>query len=308
MKKIVKLIDFANIEKGTEPGSKSYCGPHKGIRFLRVGDITEKGSETIYTNSKNILLVNENDILMTFDGTPGYVNKGLRGAISSGVRKITPKDEEILNRIYLYYVLQTNFVKNTVIKYTADQNIAHAGKSITHIQIPLPPIPEQKRIVEILEKADNLRKKRQEANELNNKIIQSIFFKMFGDPYLNQKGWKLLTLPDIVEKGKHSIKRGPFGGTLKKEIFVSQGYLVYEQKHAIHNDFDFARYYISEDKYKELEMFKVVPGDLIISCSGVTLGRIAKIPKNAKPGIINQALLKISLDKAVIDKDRKSVV
>jgi len=57
-----------------------------------------------------------------------------------------------------------------------------------------------------------------------------------------------------------------------------------------------ARYFINEEKYKEMSMFKVNPGDLIVSCSGVTLGRIAEIPKNALPGIINQALLKITLD------------
>ena len=47
-------------------------------------------------------------------------------------------------------------------------------------------------------------------------------------------------------------------------------------------------------------MFKVSPGDLIISCSGVTLGRIAEIPVYAKAGIINQALLKVSLDQSIM--------
>ena len=46
--------------------------------------------------------------------------------------------------------------------------------------------------------------------------------------------------------------------------------------------------------------FKVVPGDLIISCSGVTLGRIAEVPNGAKAGIINQALLKLSLNQELM--------
>ena len=50
-----------------------------------------------------------------------------------------------------------------------------------------------------------------------------------------------------------------------------------------------------------MEMFKVEPKDLIISCSGVTLGRIAEVPQNAKKGIINQALLKITLDSNVMN-------
>lgn len=56
------------------------------------------------------------------------------------------------------------------------------------------------------------------------------------------------------------------------------------------------RYFIDEKKFEELKAFEVKPKDLIISCSGVTLGRIAEIPLNAPKGIINQALLKLTLD------------
>lgn len=108
------------------------------------------------------------------------------------------------------------------------------------------------------------------------------------------------TLPEIVRNDKNSIKRGPFGGALKKDDFVDEGYLVYEQRHAIHNDFDYAKYYITQEKYEDMIGFKVVPGDLIISCSGVTLGRIAEVPNGAKVGIINQALLKLSLNQELM--------
>ena len=104
-----------------------------------------------------------------------------------------------------------------------------------------------------------------------------------------------MTLPGLVKKEKHSIKRGPFGGSLKKNIFVSSGYKVYEQQHVIQNDFSLGRYFITEQKYKEMEGFSVCPGDFLISCSG-TIGRIAIVPDGVKKGIINQALLKISLD------------
>ena len=108
------------------------------------------------------------------------------------------------------------------------------------------------------------------------------------------------TLPEIVNDDKDSIKRGPFGGALKKDDFVEDGYLVYEQRHAIHNDFEYAKYYITQEKYENMIGFKVVPGDLIISCSGVTLGRIAEVPEGAKKGIINQALLKLSLNQDIM--------
>lgn len=89
------------------------------------------------------------------------------------------------------------------------------------------------------------------------------------------------------------FKRGPFGGSLKKEIFVEKGYPVYEQSHAIYNQFKEFRYFISEDKFKEMQGFEVSPNDIIMSCSG-TMGKVAIVPPEAPIGIINQALLKLS--------------
>jgi type I restriction enzyme S subunit len=108
------------------------------------------------------------------------------------------------------------------------------------------------------------------------------------------KGWKSLKLKDITLE-KEGLRRGPFGSALKKEFFVPNGYKVYEQGNAIKNDPYRGTYFINESKYQELINFKVIPFDLIVSCSGVTLGRICEIPSDAKPGIINQALLKIRL-------------
>ena len=108
-------------------------------------------------------------------------------------------------------------------------------------------------------------------------------------------GWKLIELKDIAAKEKNSFKRGPFGSSLKKEIFVSDGYKVYEQKNAIYNDFNIGNYYITGEKYLDMKDFSIKKSDLIISCSG-TLGKIAIVPENFREGIINQALLKISVD------------
>ena len=91
--------------------------------------------------------------------------------------------------------------------------------------------------------------------------------------------------------------RGPFGGALKKDCFVDSGYAIYEQQHAIYGNTDI-RYFISDDKFKELKRFEVMPDDLIMSCSG-TMGKIAIIPKNAPKGVINQALLKLTVNNEI---------
>ena len=112
--------------------------------------------------------------------------------------------------------------------------------------------------------------------------------------------WEVKSLEKIcIPQG---IVRGPFGGALKKSIFVKTGYKVYEQRNAIYKNITDGEYYIDETKYNEMNRFAVKANDYIISCSG-TIGKIYKIPENFKKGIINQALLKLTINETVIFSD-----
>jgi type I restriction enzyme S subunit len=208
-------------------------------------------------------------------------------------------NSEVTSEWLYYFISRQNFRDEAEKNMTGTAGQKRVPRQfLENLMLLVPPVEVQKRLTESLTKMDKLRQKRDHANQTANKLLQAVFLQMFGDPQTNPKKWELKTLPEIVAKDKYSIKRGPFGGSLKKKFFTTTGFLVYEQFHAINNDFSKNRYFIDEAKYKELEMFKVVEGDLIISCSGVTLGRIAEVPKGALSGIINQALLKVSLDKS----------
>ncbi len=111
------------------------------------------------------------------------------------------------------------------------------------------------------------------------------------------KDWNMEVLEGVCVPG--GLVRGPFGGAIRKEFFVKDGLKVYEQRNAIYRDADLGSYYIDEGKYKELKRFEVKEGDFIVSCSG-TIGRIFQVPKNARAGIINQALLKIKTNSSKI--------
>ncbi|MEJ7159770.1 restriction endonuclease subunit S [Staphylococcus caprae] len=115
-----------------------------------------------------------------------------------------------------------------------------------------------------------------------------------------ERKWEILKLNEVLENKTNGIKRGPFGGALKKEIFINDGYAVYEQKNAIYDN-QYFRYYIDKDKYEEMKLFAVKPEDIIMSCSG-TIGKLSKIPKNYKKGIINQALIRFRTNSHVISQ------
>ena len=168
---------------------------------------------------------------------------------------------------------------------------------ILKINVPVPPIAEQEKIVAELDCLSGIiEKKKQQLKELDN-LAQSIFYEMFGDPVDNDKGWKTIYIENICS----SIVRGPFGSALKKEFFVEQApttYKVYEQKHAIQKSADIGTSFIDAERFQTLKRFEVVPGDVIMSCSG-TIGEFFVIPEGAERGIINQALLKYTLNDSI---------
>lgn len=218
--------------------------------------------------------------------------------VNNHAHVLTAKDN--LHLEYLSYYLNFANLNSHITGSTRGK--LNKGR-LNKIKIPLPPLKTQKHIAQILDDAAALRDKTAQLLKEYDLLAQSIFLDMFGDVVNNPKRWKTKTIEELVVNVKGSIKRGPFGGALKKEIFVEQGYLVYEQYHALNNDFNFERYYIDDKNFERLKGFEVKPGDIIISCSGVYLGKLAIIPKDAKKGIINQALLKVTLDEQKMRKD-----
>ena len=111
-------------------------------------------------------------------------------------------------------------------------------------------------------------------------------------PYQLPEGWEWCKLEDLA-----FYKKGPFGSSLTKAMFVPKGddtYKVYEQKNAIQKDCTLGTYYITKDKYDSLSGFAVYPFDIIVSCAG-TIGETYVLPQNVQEGIINQALMLIRL-------------
>ena len=197
---------------------------------------------------------------------------------------------------YLYKVLLAQYkqgvTKRLQSKTTGLHNLDF--KSYLKSVIPIPSCEKQLSIVSELDKINELiRLKKEQLKDYDN-LAQSIFYEMFGDPVVNEKGWDNSTIESVCS----SIVRGPFGSALKKEFFVeptNDTYKVYEQKHAIQKNHIIGSYYITKEKFQELRRFEVFPGDIIMSCSG-TIGEFYQIPKEAEKGVMNQALLKFTLN------------
>jgi len=111
-------------------------------------------------------------------------------------------------------------------------------------------------------------------------------------PYNLPFGWTWCRLNDLG-----IYRKGPFGSSLTKSMFVPKSkhsIKVYEQKNAIQKDYRLGEYYISEDKFSEMQSFVTHPSDIIVSCAG-TIGETYFLPQDAPIGIINQALMRVRL-------------
>lgn len=116
---------------------------------------------------------------------------------------ITINDHLKLNSRYLYYFM------DKYVERLREQSIGGVIKYIklgmlTEAKIPLPPLTEQKRIAAILDKADTIRRKRQQAIQLADDFLRAVFLDMFGDPVTNPKGWEVKPLSkgiDLITSG-----------------------------------------------------------------------------------------------------------
>ncbi|MCT3143505.1 restriction endonuclease subunit S, partial [Lactococcus lactis] len=104
--------------------------------------------------------------------------------------------------------------------------------------------------------------------------------------------WELRKIEDILKNIKGSMKIGPFGSALKKEYYVEKGIKVYAQENIFKNDFSLGNYYITEDKYLELQSCELIPGDIVISMMG-TIGACSVFPETSEKGIMNSHLLRL---------------
>jgi type I restriction enzyme S subunit len=109
------------------------------------------------------------------------------------------------------------------------------------------------------------------------------------------EGWTWCNFEQVSSSERNALKAGPFGSALKKEFYVPVGYKIYGQEQVIAGDHTFGDYYISEEKYRELENCAVKPGDILVSLVGTT-GKVLVLPLGAEPGIINPRLIKLSLN------------
>jgi type I restriction enzyme S subunit len=164
-----------------------------------------------------------------------------------------------------------------------------------NLRVPLPSLPEQRRIAEILDKADALRAKRRAAVAHLDILTQSIFLDMFGDPATNPKGWRRVALINLCSQAD-DIKCGPFGTQLAQSEFTTKGVPLW----GIRNVNAFFRLptheFLEPGTANRLGKYSIQAGDIVMTRKG-TVGNCSVYPANLPPGIMHSDLLRLRLNR-----------
>jgi type I restriction enzyme, S subunit len=292
------LSDVAKIIMGQSPPSSTYNTVGEGLPFYQgktdFGDMYP--TPRVYCTEPS-RIAEAGDILISVRAPVGPTNLSFeRSAIGRGLSVIRAGKK--LDRDFLLYFLRF-YEPELAQAGTGSTFAAISREDLETIKIPLPPLPEQKRIASLLRRADRLRQLRWVAHELGDALLQSVFLEMFGDPGINPNKYEKAFLSDLeVDDG---IKCGPFGTQLSKMEYKRVGVPLWGIKHVNKKFITPTHEFLSPAKAKELESYNLLPGDIVMTRKG-TVGNCSVYPSSFSEGIMHSDLLRIRIDKAKINE------
>lgn len=279
-----KLGEISTIKAGGTPSrSKNEYWQNGHIPWVKIGDLDSKyinfAKEKITREgleNSSAKLLKKDTILYTIFATLGKVAILNCDATTNQAIAGIYINHENVDINYMYYYLKS--IKGYVLNIgrgVAQNNINLS--ILKDLEIPLPPLGTQKKIAQVLDKAQELIDKRKEQIEKLDEFIQSVFLDMFGDSVKNPKGWeerKLEEVTEFITDGKHGDCENDYnsGYYFIGAREIRNGVIDYTTARQI-TEKDF----IEVDKRTNLQV-----GDLVIVNTGATIGKTAVVKDDVK--------------------------
>lgn len=293
---IAESVDYGH----TASASDSVDGP----KFLRITDIQDgevdwSSVPRCECSDKAVAAfqLHEGDIVFARTGATTGKSFLLRhipesAVFASYLIRVQPRQSMVYPG-YLARFFETQDYWNQIARNSTGtaQGGVNASK-LKALAVPLPPLPEQRRIAAILDKADALRAKRREAIAKLDQLLQSVFLDMFGDPLTNPKGWPLVPLAEAVNEGTivtyGIVQAGP-------EI---AGGIPYIRTGDIHNgEIRFADLKRTDPAIaRKFQRSRVEAGDIVMSIRA-TVGTTALVPVELDGANLTQGTARIAVGK-----------
>jgi len=299
MSAMARIADLAEQIRGVSYDKEDASPtPKPGfLPILRAGNITDEGlvfDDLVFVPADCISekqKIRKNDVIIAASsGSLDVVGKAARalqdfdGGFGAFCKVLRPGPD--VDPSYFAHFFRTPEYRRRVSSLAAGVSINNLkNEHLDEIIIPLEPLPEQRRIAAILDKADELRAKRRAALKKLDELTQSIFLDMFGDPATNAKGFPIAHMGDVcdVRDGTHDSPK-----------YISDGgYPLVTSKNVTGGVVDLTDVnYISEADYVQInKRSKVDRGDIILPMIG-TIGSPVLVDHEPCYAIKNVALIK----------------
>lgn len=291
------LGDICNVKSSKRIYQSEYC--ETGVPFYRGKEISQlQRNESLdvelfisrekYEDIKEKYgVINEGDLLITSVGTIGntWVSDGREFYYKDGNITQIEKNSNI-NTKFLSYLFKSDIIKNQYLKGTSGTaQVALTIEKLKKLKVPDVNLITQSRIVEVLDKAQELVNNKKEQIELLDKLVKSRFIEMFGDPAFNHMNW------DVVELSSLLRERASNGFFAKNDEYKTDG----NAKVMWLGDIINRRYSNTKDLKQvdvtdtQLNKFRVKYGDLLFCRSSLTkegIGKASAVPKNVDDNIM----------------------
>ena len=286
---LVRLENICDIKSGGTPSRNekdNYGGlipwakisdieASNGNLFTTEETITEKGLKAIHNR-----IFDKGTLLFAMYGSVGKIAfTQVKVSTNQAILGINIKDESKLYDRYLYYwLLRKKHEFLHLANGVTQKNLSTTF--VRNLEIPLPPIASQRRIADILDKADEIIRKRKEAIALTEQLLKSTFLDMFGDPVINPKGWEKCQVKDIAK-----VKTGKTPSRKENDNYGNSIRWV-KTTEVINSIIEETEEYLSEKGALQMNVFPEKTIIVAMYGQGKTRGRTALL---ANPSTTNQA-------------------
>ncbi len=269
-----RLGEVAEIIMGQSPDGQHYNLDRIGLPLITgSGQLGEKYPTPIQFSSDGAKRAKLGDIILSIRASIGDLNwADQEYYVGRGVVAIRTKPA--LHSPYLWWVLDN--ARNELEGRATGSTFKQIKRDdLENLEIPLPPLPEQRRIAAILDHADALRAKRRASLAKLDSLARSIFLEMFGDPATNTRHWEERPLYSVASK----FSDGPFGSNLKSCHYTERGVRVVRlQNIGVGAFLDHDRAFISEGHFNSLKRHECLPGDILVGTLGEPNLRACLLP------------------------------
>lgn len=273
----VKLEEIFDIVRGGSPRpiSDYITEDVDGLNWISIKDASNSDKYITSTKLKikkeglkKSRLVKPGDFLLTNSMSFGrpYIMK-TTGCIHDGWLALSG-DPKRVDSDFFYYLLGSELLRSKFASLAKGAVVKNLNINLVKgVKIPLPPLPVQKQIAAVLEKADALRGQCQQMEKELMSLADSVFLDMFGDPIKNPKGWKTYSLEQVCSK----ITDGTHHSPTPKEGGVP--YITAKHLKKTGLDFDLNPTFVSEEAHKGIyARCNPVKGDVLYIKDGATTG------------------------------------